>query len=251
MKHICATFLVLCNTTIADLDSEKIKFIDERKKEKPGLELSKDLKGRNARIKAINHFVYRNFSCDLEWSTYKNEWRNSNEISWDMVEQKKGKEIHIQGRLFHGREPRELPQTDAKQKGAGALYGKSAINELKNFLRKEGLSVPESPSKHPQIPTAGTEWSDSQKRYWIGIYDKIKNAKIDGQSIKFNSPGSYGESMSDVKKGFSEALDAACKADEEGLRTPGSGRSSDRSSGGRLCAKLWGMEWLLLSLIHI
>ena len=31
MKHICATFLVLCNTTIADLDSEKIKFIDEVK----------------------------------------------------------------------------------------------------------------------------------------------------------------------------------------------------------------------------
>jgi len=31
VKHICATFLVLCNTTIADLDSEKIKFIDEVK----------------------------------------------------------------------------------------------------------------------------------------------------------------------------------------------------------------------------
>ena len=66
-----------------------LKFIDYRKKEKPGLELSKDLKGRNAKLKAVNHFVYRNFSCDLEWSTYKNEWRNSNEISWDMIERKR------------------------------------------------------------------------------------------------------------------------------------------------------------------
>ena len=58
------------------------------------------------------------------------------------------------------------------------------------------------------------------------------------------TPGAYGESMRDVKYGFPAALDAACDADEQGLRTPGSGRSSNRSSGGRLAAKLWGMEWL-------
>ena len=221
-----------------------LKFIDNRKKEKPGLELSKDLKGRNAKLKAINHFVYRNFSCDLEWSTAKNEWKNSNEISWDMVEKKKGKEIHIQGRLFHGKEPRELPQTDAKQKGAGALYGKAAINEMKNFLTKNGLTSPESPSKHPQIPTPGNKWTDSQKSYWINIYNQLKSAKIDGQPIHMGTPGAYGESMNDKVVGVDAALESACEADEQGLRTPGTGRSSNRSSGGRLCAKLWGMEWL-------
>ena len=221
-----------------------LKFIDYRKKEKPGLELSKDLKGRNAKLKAVNHFVYRNFSCDLEWSTYKNEWRNSNEISWDMIERKKGKEIHIQGRLFHGREPRELPQTDAKAKGAGALYGKSAINELKNFLTKYGRSIPPSPSKHPKMPMPGQPWTDPMKQYWINLYNRLSTAQIDGQKIEMGTPGAYGESMRDVKYGFPAALDAACDADEQGLRTPGSGRSSNRSSGGRLAAKLWGMEWL-------
>jgi len=222
-----------------------LKKIDQTKKEKPGLELSKDLKGRNAKLKAINHFTYGNFSCDLEWSTYLNQWRNSNEISWDMFEKKKGKEIHIQGRLFHGNDSRELPQTDAKQSGAGALYGKAAINELKDFLRKYGRSIPYSPTAHPKIPAKGQPWTDPMKKYWINLYNRLKNVTIDGQKIEMGNPGVYGESMSDVKMGFPAALDAACEADEQGLRTKNlAGRSDGRSSGGRLAAKLWGMEWL-------
>ena len=31
MKHICATFLVLCNTSISDLDTDKVLFIDKVK----------------------------------------------------------------------------------------------------------------------------------------------------------------------------------------------------------------------------
>ena len=222
-----------------------LKMIDYRKKEKPGLELSNDLKGRNAKLKAVNHFTYGNFSCDLEWSSYKNEWRNSNEISWDMFERKKGKEIHIQGRLFHGKDSRELPQTDAKMKGAGALYGKSAINELKKFLTKYGRSIPLSPTAHPKIPNKGQPWTPAMKQYWINLYDRLKNARIDGQKIAMGNPGVYDEGSSPIEPGFPAALDAACDADEQGLRTENvNARSNNRSSGGRLAAKLWGMEWL-------
>ncbi len=45
--------------------------------------------------------------------------------------------------------------------------------------------------------------------------------------------------MVPVSTGFNRALDQAIIADENSYRTP-----DGRSSGSRLTAKLWGLEWL-------
>ena len=75
----------------------------------------------------------------------------------------------------------------------------------------------------------------------MDLYNQLKSAKIDGQSIDFGSPGVYEESMTPVKKGFAAALDAAAQADYEDTKT-----DTGRASGSRLTAKLWGLEWLHL-----
>ena len=212
-------------------------------KEKPALELSKDLKGRNARIKALHHFRYSNFKCDLEWDKDKNEWKMAQEISWDMSDNGAGgrqsMNIHVQARAFQAKVPREKPQHSLASPGAGAMLGKSSIKELDTFVEGCGLTKVPSPGEHIHIPSAGSEWTDDDKKYWITLYDELKGAKIDGNQIDFGNPGVYRESMVPVRSRFAAALDAAIEADTMQKRTP-----DGRASGSRLSAKLWGMEWL-------
>ena len=218
------------------------------KKERAAMELSDDLKGRNAKLKAKHHFKYLNFECDLEWSTYNNEWKRAQEISWDMIDSgsplRMKSHVHVQARAFQASPSksgsREKPQHSLAPVGGGAMLGKATIKELEKFIGKYKVSAPHSPGSHPKIPSAGTKWSKQDKQYWVALYNKLKTVSINGQKIKFGSPGAYGESMRDTKKGFAAALDAAAKADENQLKT----RAKGRSSGSRLTAKLWGMEWL-------
>ena len=63
--------------------------------------------------------------------------------------------------------------------------------------------------------------------------------KTSGKSEKITITNDKGKKLT----GFAAALESACKADEEGLRTQHSD-SNGRSSGSRLTAKLWGIEWL-------
>ncbi len=218
------------------------------KKERPAMELSDDLKGRNAKLKAKHYFNYSNFECDLEWSTYHNEWKRAQEISWDMKDPgsitRVPSHVHVQARAFQAsptrKGSREKPQHSLAPVGGGAMLGKATIKELEKFIGKYKVSAPHSPGSHPKIPSAGRKWTKQHKQYWIALYNKLKTITIDGKKINFGTPGSYGEGIRDKQLGFDKALDAACKADEEGVRT----RSKGRSSGSRLTAKLWGMEWL-------
>lgn len=214
------------------------------KNERGAFEMSKDLQGRNAKLRSYHEFVAKNFKCDLEWSVYKNEWRVAQEISWDMIDAGGGGRkpfgVHVQGRTFQAKKPREKPQhSGAVIKGTGAMLGKSAIDEINAFVKKSGLPIVPAPNKHPHIPKAGTLWSADDKKYWVNLYNQLKSANIDGQSIDFGSPGVYEESMTPVKKGFAAALDAAAQADYEDTTT-----DTGRASGSRLTAKLWGLEWL-------
>ena len=215
------------------------------KKERAAMELSDDLKGRNAKLKAKHHFKYLNFDCDLEWSTYKNEWKRAQEISWDMIDSgsplRMSSHVHVQARAFSATDSREKPQHSLAPVGGGAMLGKATIKELEKFIGKYKVSAPHSPGTHPKIPKKGSKWSKQDKQYWVALYNKLKTVTINGQKIKFGSPGAYGESMRDTKKGFAEALDAASKADEKDLRVRGDAK---RKSGSRLTTKLWAMEWL-------
>ena len=220
-----------------------LKFIDA--KERPGYELSPDLQTTRIKEKMRHHFKIKEVTCDLQWNAQDNQWRENQEISWKMYDDggngRKAISIKIQGRAFGGKAARENPQHEGTPEGAGAKLGKAAINELRNFVTGLGLQNVPSPTQHPQIPKPGDTWQPGQKAYWIGLYNNLSGTTISGQPINFKSPGVYGEGMTASKTGWSAALDAACKADEEGLMTAFDAKVP---AGNRLCAKLWGLEWL-------
>tara|TARA_B100001996_G_scaffold232123_1_gene179155 strand:- start:292 stop:1629 length:1338 start_codon:yes stop_codon:yes gene_type:complete len=210
-------------------------------KERPAMELSEDLKGNNAKLKSKHYFNYENFMCDLEWNSDTNEWKNAQEISWDMNDKggviRAPYYVHVQARAFQGKKPREKPQHSLAAKGAGAMLGKSSIAPLDEYVKNMGFRPVPSPSQHRYIPNAGQPWRQTQINYWTALYQRLKGVTISGQKIKFGTPGAYGSKG--VEKGFEAALKAAILADQDGLKTPNS-----RSAGSRLTAKLWGLEWL-------
>lgn len=212
--------------------------------EGPAFEISKDLQTRNAKLRSKHNFTYKNFYCDLEWSVYKNEWRTAQEISWDMIDPgnviSTKYEVHVQARAFQGKNPREKPQHSLAAKGAGAMLGKSSITPLDEFVKNVGFRPVPSPSSHRYIPKPGQQWKEMHKSYWRTMYSDLQNATIAGSRINFGTPGAYSEGSNKKILGWNAALDAACQADEKGLLT----KKESRSSGSRLSAKLWGLEWL-------
>ena len=229
-------------------------------KERPAMLLSPDLRGRNARLKAKHYFKYVDFSCDLEWSTYKNEWKMAQEISWAMDD--KGSvirtpyRVNVQARAFQAAAPREKPQHSLAATGAGAMLGKSSIAPLDTYVKNMGFRPVPSPGSHRYIAKPGQIWTPTQKNYWIALYNKLKAVRFGSSKIDFGNPGSYGEGLranvvyrrdrkgndTNIRvTGFEAALESATKADEDDLRVRG---DSKRRSGSRLTAKLWGMEWL-------
>ena len=117
------------------------------------------------------------------------------------------------------------------------MLGKASVGKLDDFVERCGLTKVPAPGRNPNIPSPGSDWSDSDKQYWINLYDKLSSARIDGKSINFGNPGKYGEGL--LQYAFEAALNEACLADQRGART-----RTGRSAGSRLTAKLWGMEWL-------
>ncbi len=228
--------------------------------ERGAFEESDNLKGPGSKRKHKLDLTYSQIICDLEWSTYKNEWKNAQEVSFTMTQKgsvtRAGVVIRVQARAFQGNNSREKPQHSLAQQGAGAMLGKTSITDLEKFVTDYKVSKVLSPIDHPKIPAKGRPWTKQDKDYWIARYNSLKSISIDGKKINFNLPGSYGEGMranivyakdSNGKKtkqkltGFAAALESACEADEQGTRVKG---DPGRVSGSRLTAKLWGMEWL-------
>jgi len=222
--------------------------------ERGAFEESDNLKGPGSKRKHKLDLTYSELMCDLEWSTYKNEWKNAQEVSFTMTQKpsvaKAGVIIRVQARAFSGKNSREKPQHSLAQQGAGAMLGKTSIDDLEKYVTDYKVSKVLAPDKHPKIPAKDRPWTKQDKDYWIARYNSLKSIRIDGKKINFNRPGSYGEGMrsntitNDKGKkltGFAAALESACKADEEDRRVRG---DSSRKSGSRLTAKLWGMEWL-------
>ena len=119
------------------------------------------------------------------------------------------------------------------------MLGKASVGKLDAFVKKCGLGEVDAPAKHPYIPSPGTVWSASDKKYWIDLYNTLTSVTIDGKRINFGRPGKYAEGTNPIEGGFEAALNEACLADQRDART-----ATGRSAGSRLTAKLWGMEWL-------
>lgn len=207
-------------------------------------EMSSNLMSREAKRRSVHEFKAAAFACDLSWDSEANEWKFAQEISWDMIDGGGGGRnalsVHVQGRTFQAKQPREKPQHSGAAIGAtGAMLGKASVGKLDAYVKKCGLSVVPAPAKHPHIPAPGQVWTDFDKQYWINLQKELRNATINGKKIDFGKPGKYVEGTAPEVPGFAAALNEACLADQRNAKT-----KTGRSAGSRLTAKLWGLEWL-------
>jgi hypothetical protein len=171
--------------------------------------------------------------CSLTLGKKANFLFDTGELGFDLQTESGGK-IHGQSRNFQYSKDRNLVQTDLTPKGkdSGAKLGKVSSVAMDKFLSDNGLSRPSSAAKHPHIPPVG-KWTDSDKKYWINLYNELKTKKVSGSGIDFGEIAVYqdGKKIGDT---FEEILENAIIY-ETGTR--------DRSSAGRFSSKLIGMEW--------
>jgi hypothetical protein len=180
--------------------------------------------GQPAQIDAVKGSL----KCTLTLGKKKNYLFDTGELGFDMQTQKGG-QIHGQSRNFQYSKERNLVQTDLTPKGkdAGAKLGKVSSVALDKFLGSLSLERPTSAAKHRHIPAVG-KWNDADKKYWISLYNKLKNTGVD-----FGEVAVY-ENNQKIAEGFESVLDYAINYETI---------KADRSSGGRFSSKLIAMEW--------
>lgn len=180
--------------------------------------------GQPAQIDAVKGSL----KCTLTLGKKKNYLFDTGELGFDMQTQKGG-QIHGQSRNFQYSKERNLVQTDLTPKGkdAGAKLGKVSSVALDKFLGSLSLERPTSAAKHRHIPAVG-KWNDADKKYWISLYNKLKNTGVD-----FGEVAVY-ENNQKIAEGFESVLDYAINYETQ---------KADRSSGGRFSSKLIAMEW--------
>lgn len=167
--------------------------------------------------------------CNLALGKKKNYLFDTGELAFDMKTESGGS-IHGQSRNFQYSKARNVIQTDLTPKGkdGGAKLGKVSSVAMDKFLPDIGLTRPPSATKHPHIPPVG-DWKDTDKRYWIDLYNKIKDSKM----VDFGEIAVYQDGKK-IGNTFEEILENAIIYETD---------SADRSSGGRFSSKLIAMEW--------
>lgn len=167
--------------------------------------------------------------CTLTLGKKKDFLFDTGELGFDMRTESGGS-IHGQSRNFQYSKARNVIQTDLTPKGkdGGAKLGKVSSVAMDKFLPDIGLERPQSATKHPHIPAVG-KWTDADKKYWINLYNKLKNEKM----VDFGEIAVYQEGKK-IGDTFEQILENAIIYETN---------SSDRSSGGRFSSKLIAMEW--------
>ena len=197
-------------------------------KKKASVELA-NMRGDNSARVNIEP-IDKSVKCTLTLGKKTDYLFDTGELGFDL-ETESGAKIHGQTRSFQYSKERNLSQTDLTPKGkdAGAKLGKVSSVALDDFLNDNNLERPPSASKHPHIPQVG-KWQDSDKKYWIELYDKLKNSQY---KIDFGEIAVY-ENNSKMGDTFEEILDKAIEYEKE---------NKNRSSAGRFSSKLISMEW--------
>ena len=197
-------------------------------KKKASVELA-NMRGDNSARVNIEP-IDKSIKCTLTLGKKTDYLFDTGELGFDL-QTESGAKIHGQTRSFQYSKERNLSQTDLTPKGkdAGAKLGKVSSVALDDFLNDNDLERPPSASKHPHIPQVG-KWQDSDKKYWIELYDKLKNSQY---KIDFGEIAVY-ENNSKMGNTFEEILDKAIEYEKE---------NKNRSSAGRFSSKLISMEW--------
>ena len=197
-------------------------------KKKASVELA-NMRGDNSARVNIEP-IDKSIKCTLTLGKKTDYLFDTGELGFEL-QTESGAKIHGQTRSFQYSKERNLSQTDLTPKGkdAGAKLGKVSSVALDDFLNDNNLERPPSASKHPHIPQVG-KWQDSDKKYWIELYDKLKNSQY---KIDFGEIAVY-ENNSKMGDTFEEILDKAIEYEKE---------NKNRSSAGRFSSKLISMEW--------
>jgi hypothetical protein len=167
--------------------------------------------------------------CTLTLGKKANFLFDTGELGFDLKTESGG-QIHGQSRNFRYSQARNVVQTDLTPKGkdAGAKLGKVSSVAMDKFFSELGMTRPSSATKHPHIPPVG-KWTDSDKKYWINLYNKLKSNPM----IDFGEVAVY-QDNNKIGNTFEEILENAIIYETN---------VSDRSSGGRFSSKLIAMEW--------
>ena len=207
-----------------------LKAIAEKKKS-ASVELANMAGKGNART-TIN-YLPGSLKCDLTLGRKKDYLFDTGELGFDLVTETGGS-IHGQSRNFQYSKARNVIQTDLTPKGkdAGAKLGKVSSVALDGFLAGVGLSRPPSASRHNKIPIPGF-WTNNEIKYWIDLYDDIKNELVAGEKIDFGDAVVYYDNQV-VEKGFPAVMKWVIDWEKNNM---------DRSTAGRFSSKLIAMEW--------
>jgi len=214
-----------------------LKAIAEKKK-KANAELANMAGKGNARTNI--DYVSGSLKCDLTLGKKKNYLFDTGELGFDLKTETGGS-IHGQSRNFQYSKARNVIQTDLTPKGkdAGAKLGKVSSVALDGFLAGVGLRRPPSASSHKNIPAVAPKesfsktrgmgnWSSSDIKYWVDLYDSLKNSPID-----FGEVAVYQNGLK-VAEGFENIMLYSIKYETQEI---------DRSSAGRFSSKLISLEW--------
>ena len=167
--------------------------------------------------------------CTLTLGKKQNYLFDTGELGFDLKTESGG-QIHGQSRNFQYSQARNVVQTDLTPKGkdAGAKLGKVSSVAMDKFFSDLGMTRPSSATKHPHIPAVG-KWNDTDKKYWIDLYDKLKSNPM----VDFGEVSVYqdGKKIGDT---FEDVLENAIIYETN---------TSDRSSAERFSSKLIAMEW--------
>ena len=201
------------------------------KKQKANAELANMVGKGNARTNI--DYVPGSLKCDLTLGKKKNFLFDTGELGFDLRTESGGS-IHGQSRNFQYSQGRNVVQTDLTPKGkdAGAKLGKVSSVALDGFLAGVGLKRPPSAARHSQIPIPGF-WTNNEIKYWIDLYDDIKNELVAGEKIDFGDAVVYYDNQV-VEKGFPAVMKWVIDWEKN---------NRDRSTAGRFSSKLIAMEW--------
>jgi len=224
--------LSLLNTYMKEALEDKIligvslKAISKSKK-KASVELANMGGDKTARVNI--DLIPGSLKCTLTLGKKYDYLFDTGELGFDLKTESGGS-IHGQSRNFQYSKARNLVQTDLTPKGkdAGAKLGKVSSTGMDKFFSDIGMERPSSATKHPHIPAVG-KWTDIDKKYWINLYNKLKNNNM----IDFGEIAVY-ENRKKIGDTFEDILENAIIYETGDY---------DRSSAGRFSSKLIAMEW--------